>query len=99
MDILAAAALVTFATQRIVDLIKSLAVRWKDSIPWPAVSAIVAGLLAWGINLTILPTVANWLNYVLIGFAVSAGSGGLNDLLALLQVSKEKPEGVPPPSA
>jgi len=89
MDILAAAALVTFATQRIVDLIKSLVVKWKDSIPWPAVSAIVAGLTAWGINLIVLPTVAPWINYLIIGFAVSAGSGGLNDLLALLQNKKE----------
>ena len=90
MDIAIAASLIIFGTERVVELIKSFTAKWKELIPWPAVSATVGGLMAWGIGFVILPGVALWLNYVLIGLALGGGvAGGLHDLLKLLQLEKD----------
>jgi len=60
--------------------------------PYPVASAIIGGLLAWAFGMVVFPSLAPWISYVIIGLALSAGSGGLHDLLNLIYGAKVKTE-------
>lgn len=89
MDIVAVGLGVVWATERLIELVKPVFGTLKDRIPWPVVSAIIGGLLAWAFNIILVPSMIPVINYVLVGIAVSGGSGGWHDLLKLLNTKKE----------
>jgi len=88
MDIIAVGLGVVWATEKLVELVKPLFGVLKDRVPWPVVSALIGGLLAWAFNIILVPSMIPVINYVLVGIAVSGGSGGWHDLLKLLQKEK-----------
>jgi hypothetical protein len=89
MDIVALGLAVVWATEKLVELVKPLFGTLKDKVPWQVVSAICGGLLGWAFNVILVPTLIPAINYVLVGIAVSGGSGGWHDLLKLLAKDKE----------
>lgn len=69
MDIAAIGLGIVWATEKITELIKPMFGALKDRVPWPVVSAIIGGLLAWAFNVILVSALMPWVNYLLVAVA------------------------------